>query len=326
MDAIHIIGAGGIGCAVGYALRANRVPVIFVENNGDKVAWGRRQGVCVDKLPAQSAGFEIFADWRPPARALVLLCTKCYDNREVLARLSSDAVIIPIQNGFDAELAARASAMEGIASFVSECMPGRTHTRITRAGKLHVGLRGHGSKQTPDDRIVCLLEALQTSRQFKLCIVDEIEPFKHTKLMYNAAISPLAAAAGIDNGQLLSVPVARRLFFELLKENYRILVDAGISLGKIGPFHPDTVQRILHTPLVARALAWAFYPSLRGSYCSMSGDLPAGRTEIDYYNRYLIDLAGDRPCPLNRRVYALIKRLEQDRVSPELGHLQGLAA
>jgi 2-dehydropantoate 2-reductase len=142
--------------------------------------------------------------------------------------------------------------------------------------------------------------------------------------MYNAAISPLAAAAGLDNGRLLSVPAARRLFFALLLENYAILTGAGIRLAKIGPFHPDTVGRILCRSVVANALAWVFYPSLRGTYCSMSGDLPAGRTEIEFYNRHLIDVAKDRPCPLNRRVYDLIKRMERERIPPGLGVLDEL--
>jgi 2-dehydropantoate 2-reductase len=146
--------------------------------------------------------------------------------------------------------------------------------------------------------------------------VPDILPYKHTKLLYNAAIGPLAAAAGLDNGQLLSLPLARRLFFALLRENYTILSGAGVNLGRIGPFHPDTVQRILNQPVVARALAWAFYPSLRGTYCSMNWDLPKGRTEINNYNRYLIELAGGRPCPLNRRVYELIKRMERERLTP----------
>jgi len=76
-------------------------------------------------------------------------------------------------------------------------------------------------------------------------LVSNILPIKYTKLMYNAAISPLAASAGLDNGQLLRVSAARRLFFELLLENYTILHDAQICLGTIGPFHPDRVAEIL---------------------------------------------------------------------------------
>jgi 2-dehydropantoate 2-reductase len=56
----------------------------------------------------------------------------------------------------------------------------------------------------------------------------------------------------------------------------------------------------------------------------MFGDLPAGRTEIDYYNGHLIELAGDGPCPLNRRVYTLVKRMERERLAPHFAMLEEL--
>ena len=109
---------------------------------------------------------------------------------------------------------------------------------------------------------------------------------------------------------------ARRLFFRLLRENYAILAGAGLPLGKVGPFHPATVAKILRRPAVANALAWAFYPSLRGSYCSMAGDIAKGRTEVDNYNGHLLRLANGTPCPLNRRVCEVLKRLERERRVP----------
>ena len=287
MERIHIIGAGGIGCAVGYALRAAEVPVTFVEIDAAKLDWGRRHGVAVDRQPPQPADFVLFEEWRADPASVVLLCTKCYDNAAVLQRLPASCRLIPIQNGFDPQLDALGHAEEGIASFVSECLPGQTHTRITRGGKLHLGGRG-GPPGTVVQQIAACLKGCPF---LQVEVVADILPFKYAKLMYNAAISPIAAAAGLDNGQLLSVPRARRLFFELLRENYAILHAAGIPLARIGPFHPDTVQRILRVPGLARLLAWAFYPSLRGSYCSMSGDIVTGRTEIDYYNGHLIQLA-----------------------------------
>jgi 2-dehydropantoate 2-reductase len=313
MDRIYVVGAGGIGCAVGYALLAGGGRVGFVESDPAKVEWGARYGVQVDQRPPFPAEFISFADWQPAAGSTILLCTKCYDNAAVLARLPADAKLVPVQNGFDPALDARGHAWEGIASFVSECLAGRTHTRITRAGKLHVGRRRAGAD------VACgLVNALWGNDLFRLEVVADILPYKHTKLMYNAAISPLAAAAGLDNGQLLSVLVARRLFFQMLHENYAILHGAGIPLAKIGPFHPDTVQWILRHRFAARSLAWAFYPTLRGTYCSMSGDLPKGVTEIDNYNGHLIAVAGNQPCPLNRRAYELVKKMERERIAPSL--------
>lgn len=326
MESLTIIGAGGIGCAVGYALRAVGLAVTLVDANADKVQWGREYGVAVDRLAPLRVNFEHFTDCLPTPDAVVLLCTKCYNNAEVLACLPASVVLLPIQNGFDSALEDQFTGPEGIASFVSECHPERTHTRITRAGRLHLGFRGltpEGERERKAlDR---LIDLFKKTKLFKLTAVPDILPYKYTKLMYNAAISPLAAAAGLDNGQLLSVPLARRLFFALLRENYHILRDAGVALGKIGPFHPDTVVRILRRPFVANSLAWAFYPTLRKTYCSMSGDLPRGCTEIDYYNGHLIHLARDRPCPLNRRVYALVKRMERERIPPRVEMLNELA-
>jgi 2-dehydropantoate 2-reductase len=332
MDAIHIVGAGGIGCAVGYALCASGLSVLFVDTNAAKIDWGGRYGVAVDDLPTRPATFVAFNDWQPPADAVILLCTKCYDNAAVLERIPASATLIPIQNGFDPLLHARGHAVEGVASFVSECLPRRTHTRITRAGRLHFGFRLFAMKSTfsrePIDRFVKRFVALafgsRLTGRIRVEMVEDILPYKYTKLMYNAAISPLASAAGIDNGQLLRFPRARTLFFDLLRENHAILECAGIALGKIGPFHPSTVAAILRRPWLAHSLAWAFYPSLRGTYCSMSSDLPAGRTEIDYYNGHLLELACATPCPLNRRVYDVIKRMERERIAPRLNLLEEL--
>jgi 2-dehydropantoate 2-reductase len=312
MDAITIVGAGGIGVAVGYAMRSAGVPVTFVDADAAKVEYGRRHGVAVDRRPSITADFNHFDEWQPQPSAAIWLCTKCYDNGAVLARIPSSCSILPIQNGFDSQLDEREHAAEGIASFVSECLPGKTHTRITRPGKLHLGGRGCGD----ESRLLAWAEALRRGGLFRVALVPDIRPYKHTKLMYNAAISPLAAAAGINNGQLLSVPAARRLFFGLIRENYAILNGAGMPLGKVGPFRPATVMKILRQPTLANAFAWAFYPSLRGTYCSMAGDIEKGRTEIDNYNGHLLRLAGGTPCPLNRRVYDVVKQLEAERRVP----------
>jgi 2-dehydropantoate 2-reductase len=328
VEPFYVVGAGGIGCAVGYALCAAGSRVIFVDVQPEKIRWGRSHGVRVDRHPPQQAEFVTFEKWSPDPAATVFLCTKCYDNAAVLSRLPVWATLIPIQNGFDPALEARGDHWEGIASFVSECNPQQTHTRITRGGRLHLGprrvTRAAKESELPDERLQHIANLLRESNLFRVEVVADILPYKHAKLMYNAAIGPLAAAAGLDNGQLLSVPKARRLFFALLRENYTILRDAGIRLETIGPFHPATVNRILRWRILARVLAWAFYPSLRGSYCSMNSDLLLGRTEIDNYNRYLINLAGDRPCPLNRRVYALVKRMEEKRLMPKVTALDQL--
>lgn len=337
MDAIHVVGAGGIGCAVGYALQAAGAPITFVDANPQKVDAGRRDGVRVDDRPPLKAEFVHFGEWNPPPGATILLCVKCYDNAAVLAKLPPDAELIPIQNGFDLQLDALGHATEGIASFVSECAPDRPHTRITRKGELHFGGRQPNSPTpfpkkeggvgfAPPSFLEKGVGGLGSS--FHAVHVPDILPIKHAKLMYNAAISPLAAAAGIDNGKLLSLPEARKLFFVLLQENYAILRAANIELGKVGPFYPRTVAWILRRKWLAGLMAKGFEPSLRGTYCSMAGEIQKGRTEIDNYNGHLVRLAKTTgaPCPLNRAVLELVSKMTAAREQPRREVLRELAA
>ena len=60
-----IVGAGGIGCALGHALAAADYSVTFVESDTAKLDWGNQHGVLVDQGPPQPAAFVAFEDWRP---------------------------------------------------------------------------------------------------------------------------------------------------------------------------------------------------------------------------------------------------------------------
>lgn len=323
-DAVQVVGAGGIGVALAWALAHAGWQVTLVERAGAKLAAARSDGIAVDARPAQQVHAVAFEDWQPAANDVVLLCTKTYDNPQVLARLGAAPLLIPVQNGYDPLLEQHQHRGEGIASFVSECARDRPHTRITRAGALHLGARGSAA---PAERalFVRLAAALAQAGLFTVETVDDVRPYKATKLMYNAAISPLAASAGVDNAALLSDRLAKRLFFALLRENHAILRHAGLPLARIGPFHPDTVIRILRTPGLPELMAVFFRPSLRGTYCSMAPDIGSGRTEIDAYNGHLVRLAGTLPCPLNRAAVAMVERICRDKLAPDRRHLDAMA-
>jgi 2-dehydropantoate 2-reductase len=328
IDAYTIIGVGGIGCALAYALAVGGSLVQCVEATAAKLHWGRLHGLRVNRLPSMPAEFVAFNHWRPNSESTTILCTKCYDNERVLEKMPNDCWVLPVQNGFDSAFEGRSDLAEGIVSFVSECPLDRTHTRITRPGKLYLGMHRDDQEFATDPSKRATLEKLGASLRkggiFSVELTDNILPYKYTKLMYNAAIGPVASAAGLDNGQLLSRPLARSLLFALIAENYHILRNAGKRLEKIGPFHPDTVRKLLDRPILAKGLSWVFYPSLRGTYCSMHADLPLGRSEIDYYNGYLIKLADGTPCPFNRRAYEVVKEMESGGMKPGLRALRQL--
>jgi 2-dehydropantoate 2-reductase len=321
---IHVLGAGGIGVVMAWCLARAGNEVTVVENNPDKLRAGRENGLLIEGHEPCHPAFIHYDDWRPGGDDLILLCTKTYTNVDVLKKLSGKANLVPVQNGFDRLLEAQAHAGEGIVSFVSECRRDKPVTRITRAGEFHLGPR-RVVNESEHNLLTALGNALASAKLFPVHVVDDILPYKYTKLMYNAAISPLAASAGVDNAALLDDPLAKQLFFALIKENYAILKQAGVHLAKIGPMHPDSVNRLLTLPLLPDLMAVFFKPSLRGTYCSMSPDMGSGQTEIDAYNGYLIALAGDYPCPLNRAAHALVKRITAERRPPDRKYLQDLA-
>ena len=322
---VHILGAGGIGIAAGVCLARAGCSVIMVDTHPGKVAAGRRDGMTVDGHVEKRADFVSFEQWTPPADTTILVCVKTFHNAAVLQRIAAIEHVVPIQNGFDPHLESCGHPAEAIASFVSECAPDRPTTRITRPGTLHIGPR-HKPTVSQHQRIASLADAFALGKLFPVTCVADIRPFKATKLMYNAAISPLAASAGVDNAHLLTDPLSQRLFFALLQENHSILRHAGLAMHTIGPFSPSTVMRILRTPLLPRIMAGFFRPSLLGTYCSMRHDLRGGLTEVDAYNGHLIRLAGTFPCPINRAVVAMVETLARERLSPSPAHLHALAA
>ena len=322
---VHVVGAGGIGVVLAWSLARADWDVTLVERRSDKIASGRADGLVVAGQAPVKLPFVGFADWQPPADTVILLCTKTYDNPTVLARLKTTRRLVPVQNGYDTILESRDFAGEGIASFVSECARERPVAHITRPGSLHIGARRPATAEERGE-LASLSEALKRAGLFKVKLVGDVRPFKAAKLMYSAAISPLAAAAGVDNAELMTDTLAKRLFFGLLLENYAVLRHAGMAMAKIGPFHPDTVAQILRTPGLPELLAIFFRPSLRGTYCSMGSDIGRGPTEIDAYNGYLMRLAGNFPCPINRAAVRLITRITREGMTPRRGHLDDMVA
>jgi 2-dehydropantoate 2-reductase len=320
---VHVVGAGGIGVALAWSLVRAGWDVTVVDALISKIEWGRKEGLIVQGREPVFPTFVGFDEWSAPADAILLLCTKTYNNPEVLARIADTTRLVPVQNGFDPELDQHSHPTEGIASFVSECERDRPRTRITRPGCLHIGAR-RTINPTEQTEVETIAAALKVGGLFPVEWVRDVRPYKATKLMYNAAISPLAAAAGVDNGELLTDGPARDLFFALLQENYAILRHAGVALARIGPFHPDTVSKILRTPFLPSLMAVFFRPSLRGTYCSMAPDIPTGRTEMAAYNGHLIRLAGSFPCPLNRGAFALVDTMVREGLKPARERLKGL--
>ncbi|NBY03684.1 MAG: hypothetical protein EBQ87_17180 [Planctomycetes bacterium] len=207
MEQFHVIGAGGIGLAIATSLYKAGKQVLLIENNPEKIAFCKAHGVILD---SQSFPINIdsFENWTPSPNVVNILCVKCYNNSEILKRTHTHPLLFPIQNGFDERLLSQPLLGEGIASFISECAPKKTVASITRGGKLHLG-------PTQAWANMPLLFELKTALKhggLDAHLVKWILPFKNTKLMYNAAISPLTSAGGLENAALLKPGKLRTLF------------------------------------------------------------------------------------------------------------------
>ncbi len=311
---ITVVGAGGIGATLGWAFREAVQNVTYVERNPAKY----QQKLSNNRVIP-------FENWVPLEHDTILLCVKCFDNKKILERLPDRVELIPIQNGYDPQLESKKHVAAGIASFVAQGQSGGIGFTVTRPGKLQIGSRFGQPLPSSIRSFFQLIQSPLKRQRITLQFETDIRPLKFTKLLYNSAIAPLAAIAGIDNGQLLSDRITRRLFFALLKENFFILQSAGLELGTVGPFSPRLVTSILSRNWLSGIMAKFFEPSLRGTYCSMSGDIERGQTEIDYYNGFLISLIRDPDrSPINRSLYQLVKQMECDRTPPHPRYLEEL--
>ena len=100
MPEVDVVGAGGVGCALGYALLSAGVDVRYIDADEEKVETGQREGVRVGHRPPLPAAFESFRHgWTEPA-GTVLLCVKSYDNPAVFSRLPDRVELIPIQKKY----------------------------------------------------------------------------------------------------------------------------------------------------------------------------------------------------------------------------------
>ena len=262
---------------------------------------------------------------RPPMP--VLLCTKCYDNAAVLAKLPAGQTTPPdpervrpatprLRPRVGGHRVVRLGVRSGPAAHADH-QAGRSARGAKRPlPRSPSPAGGVGRENRPLPPWVRDWGRGISSASSKS---PDINPIKHTKLMYNAAISPLAAAAGIDNGNSCRFPRRGRSSSRLLQENHRILTAAGIELGKVGPFHPTTVAWILRRRWLAGVYGEVLRAVARGTYCSMAGEIQKGRTEIDNYNGHLIRLAEETgtPCPLNRAVYDLVVTMTAERAMPQ---------
>jgi 2-dehydropantoate 2-reductase len=318
-----IVGAGGIGCALGARL-AQHHEVLFVDGWREHVDAIRTRGLTVD-YPDARVTVAVDAvhtadlgalDERPAA---VLLAVKSYQTRDavsgVLAHLDPDTPIVSLQNCINeqviADIAGPERTIGAMVRFDGALRGPGIGSATRRERRLAIGeLDG-----SMTDRIRALQEVLATS--VATDVTPNIWGELWSKLARNSQVNALSVIGGLGLGQVVTNPVSRRLAMALGMETVRVALELGIELDPNeldGP--PQAYLEPLGSP-IANALEanlqkkFEGYPGVEPS---MLQDVRKGRkTEIDQMNGHVVDqgVMHGVPTPLNAEVVRLVKEVER---------------
>jgi 2-dehydropantoate 2-reductase len=297
---IAVLGCGAIGSL--YAAHLARVPgveVWAVDPWREHVEAIESGGLTVTGQAAFTAPVHALtsADRLPPCR-LGIVATKSSHTRDAVAAARgalADAAVVSVQNGVGNE--------ELIAEFAPRVMRGTIVTAgaVTAPGVVRYDAPGDSwlgpfePKPAATDEIE-LLAALLNEGGLRTHAVADARGPQWTKVVFNAATSPLAALTGLTVGQVCTDPALRAQVGILIAEARAVCAAAGIALTR------DPAEA------VEEAIREAF-----GHKPSMLQDVLARRpTEIDVLNGGIAD-EGRRvgvATPAHDCMVALVRGLE----------------
>ncbi|KUL39479.1 ketopantoate reductase family protein [Actinoplanes awajinensis] len=302
---IAVLGCGAIGSL--YAAHLARVPGVEVwavdpwRDHVEAIAAG---GLTVTGQAAFTAPVHALtsADGLPPC-ALGIVATKSLHTRAAVTAARhalADAAVVSVQNGIGNE--------ELIAEVVPRVIRGTIVTAgaVTAPGTVRYDAPGDSwfgpfEPQPAYPGEIGVLAGLLSEGGLRSYAVDDARGPQWTKVVFNAATSPLAALTGLTVGQVCTEPALRTQVEILIVEARAVCRAAGIALTS------DPAEA------VEEAIREAF-----GHRPSMLQDVLARRpTEIDVLNGGIAD-EGRRvgvPTPAHDAMVALVHGLERSWTS-----------
>ena len=299
---VVIIGPGAIGSclAVRLALAEGGPRITLIDYRPDRAA---RLSARPIRIHAPNGDLEARLPVRlrpemPPD--LVILAVKAHVARAAAASAASwigRAPILAIQNGLGvAEEVARVLPETTVITAVSY----QAATLLDEGEVRHVAnLPTHlGYEGRPPDAAARAVADLLNRAGLPAVVEPDMTPIVWTKLLINAALNPIAALAGVANGEVAVRPTLRAMARAIAEEGAAVARAARITLP-----YEDVAEAVFRT---ARQSA--------DNRCSMLQDLDAGKpTEIDVLNGALVRIAEAHGAavPVNRAVTALVKAVHK---------------
>jgi len=245
---------------------------------------------------------------------LVIVLVKAWASAEAVAPLKSvltrDAVVLTLQNGLGNASAIRGALLhEGVRPHVWLGVTTQAAIRTAPGEVVHTGdgLTAIGRRSSNANPQLRDLAQLLTANNWQTFAIDDIHRWVWRKLAVNAAINPLTALAGVQNGAIIDDAGLHSAAVTLASEVVEVALNNGINIQKN--------QVLAAVDEVARETG--------SNRSSMLVDLELGqRTEIDAINGAVLAearRAGLR-VPANQLVTALVRAREgQFRHHPDTG-------
>ena len=302
---ILVFGAGSLGSLLGGLLaRAHDVTLVGREPH---VAAVRSDGLRITGVEALDVAPAATTDATGASADLALVTVKAYDT-EVAARTLATGdygAVCSLQNGMGNEEtlagAVDAPVLAGTATYGARLVdPG--HVEWTGRGTITLGAWRPADDVATAERIAAAFRAADLDAE----ATPDVRRRLWEKLAVNAAINPVTALAGVENGALTADPLAD-LARTAAVETARVARADGTDLDE------ETATAAVAT--VARETA--------RNRSSMLQDVARGRrTEIDAINGYVVGRAAatGESVPVNRTLAALIRGWERGAGVDTSGH------
>lgn len=309
---ILIFGAGAIGSVFGGFLSAHHdVTLLGRKPHLDAI---RKTGLRISGIWGNHCfkSFHLVTDWKKLAKArpefdLILVTVKSYDTpqaaRAIRSLICPATLVVSLQNGIgniealQRDLPKKQIIAGRIIFGVEALGPGRV--------KVTVIADPAGIGETMTRRITP--RARRTARLFDQAGIPavpcrDVRALLWMKVIYNAALNPLASLMECHYGKLTESLATRLLMDQVIDEIYQVTGAAGIRMPIA---HAAEYKKIFYSKLVART--YLHHPS-------MLQDLTRGkRTEIDAITGAVIRLAEEQKIytPINKRLWEMVRLKER---------------
>lgn len=328
---IWVVGAGGIGCAIGGRLAASRPgDVTFVDGWPAHVEAIRRDGLRVEypdttlTLPVAATSIDALPAGEPD---LILLAVKSYDTEAVvreLARVTSRAPIVSVQNsmneGLIASFVGEARTVAAVVHFDGQVVePGRARQQFTST-RLIVGSWGpQGAARLPE-----VVRILRDARPTVIEVSDTIVGELWDKIVINSMMSAPTTLFDLSLGDFVADPRRAEISVAVARETMRVARAAGVTLVAptlfgcpVGDYAGERGSPAWQRAVSAVVAEFAGRTEL---FTSMSADARKRRpTEIALINGYIAARARDAgvPAPLNEQFTVWITDVDRTGTRPD---------